>query len=81
MKEKNWTWERKKKNQDLNATLQIPPYLGKLMTCARWGIKNFNFIYYCSLPPKGTTGWFNMQSVTNATSINKTQILPDETFR
>ena len=27
--------EKEKKNQDLNATLQIPPYLGKLMTCAR----------------------------------------------
>ena len=35
MKEKIELEKEKKKNQDLNATLQIPPYLGKLMTCAR----------------------------------------------
>lgn len=26
-------------------------------------------------------GWFNMQSVMNVTSINKTWVFPDETFR
>lgn len=65
------TSEKKRKSR-LECNLANTSYLGKLMTCARQGIKNFDFIYYCSLPPKGMEGWFNMQSVMNVTSINKT---------